>query len=170
MKFHICGTQKIDDYCHNDDIMAEIKFTTDRLNTVVVKNVKITDINEHDCLVHINTRQKIRVSIDNIAYFRTTPQNPHKNNRYPLNMKEISLTDYKKSSDLIYQVWTDTQYRQVFEHHEPLEYEDLQIIWIDESKNLGYAFGCKNEKIKFYRIGSDSDWDKFHEEQASKMY
>lgn len=89
---------------------------------------------------------------------------------YPTDMKEISLDNYDDVKDLIYQIWEKTCYRQIFENHKFPEFEELQIIWINESKNLGYAFGCENKKIKLYKIGSDKAWSEFNNEQASKIY
>jgi hypothetical protein len=41
-------------------------------------------------------------------------------------------------------------------------HENLRITWIRKELNLGYCIGTKDYKnIKFYRIGSTEDWNKF---------
>jgi hypothetical protein len=48
---------------------------------------------------------------------------------------------------------------------------NLRIFWIKEEKGLGYGIAkdWKNEKIVFYRFGSEDNWNRFKNGFASQF-
>ena len=37
----------------------------------------------------------------------------------------------------------------------------MRIAWVRKDKNLGFCIGRKQGILKFYKIGTEKDWDAF---------
>ena len=82
-------------------------------------------------------------------------------NKYPDNMQEINPYDIRMLDDFFTYCLDKTESRQAYKGSLNGPHETLKIAWVDKDNNLGYAIGRNfDNKIHYYRIGSDDDWRK----------
>ena len=80
-------------------------------------------------------------------------------NSYPKDMQEMTK---KAWDDFFTYCFEEYEFRQAY-RRDPMKemHEKLRIAWINKERNIGFCIGQKEEEVKFYRIGSNEEWDKF---------
>lgn len=81
-------------------------------------------------------------------------------NSYPKDMKEMDETAW---NDFFTYCVMEYENRQAYRKSIYEMCEKLMIFWIRKELNLGFCIGKKEDEsvVKFYRIGSDEQWNKF---------
>lgn len=81
-------------------------------------------------------------------------------NSYPADMQEITR-ESDAWNDFFTYCKEDYESRQAYKNNLYEHHEDLRIAWVRKEKNIGFCIGRKQGILKFYKIGTEKDWDAF---------
>lgn len=91
-------------------------------------------------------------------------------NEMPQNAVEIQTEKVYEELQDFFTYYSTTENRAVFYDESNLEagLADVKIWWIEVETGLGYALkrDWKAEKIRWYRLGTEEEWLKFHRKIA----